>query len=469
MADVVSDVVEDVVVRTSAGLVRGLGGQIKRFLGIPYAAAPFGALRFAAPAPVTPWDGVRDALEFGPTAPGAGVGPESMMIYADPVIPGDDCLNVNVWTRELGERRPVLVWFAGGANVMGSSAQPIFDGTAFAHSGVVLVSVNHRLGVRGFAQLPDAPANRATLDQLAALQWVRDNIAEFGGDPNAVTVAGVSAGAGAVVTLLSLDTGLFRGAVVQSGLLGIGQTAQDAQRVSAEVARRAGVEPTAAALSAVEPDRLAEIAMAVTTAVQANPDPDVWGASVAGSGLAFGPVVDGALLTGSPLSLIQGGAGRGVDVLIGYASDELLRMLHGVIPDGVDLAGLGVDADTAQRYRVRRPDADTVELYASILADRIFRDPVHAFAATRPGTYVYEFAWRSSLPGVGAAHGLDVGFVFNNLGRSALEGEAPPQGLAEAMHRAWVTFARFGRPGWQAFPQLMRFDRHPHTVTASAD
>lgn len=456
----------DVLVRTDAGLVRGSGGRVNRFLGIPYAAAPFGPNRFAAPAPVTPWDGVRDTLEFGPTAPGAGIGPDSMMIYPDPVVPGDECLNLNVWTPDLTDRLPVLVWLAGGANVLGSSAQPVFDGTAFARDGVVLVSVNHRLGVEGFAHLPDAQANRATLDQIAALTWVRDNIANFGGDPNAVTLAGVSAGAGAVLSLLSLDTGLFRGAIIQSGLLSVGQAAADAALITEEVARRAGAAPSAEALRAVEPGRLAEIALEITTTVQANPDPAVWGASVAGSGLAFAPVIDGELITEQPLHRVLGGAGRTVDVLMGFASDELLRLLHGVVPDDVDLTALGVDPETARRYTEDRPDAPASELYATMLADRIFRDPVYEFALKRAGTYVYEFAWRSPLPGVGAAHGLDVGFVFDTLGSSTIEGAEPPQGLAGAMHAAWVAFARFGRPGWSAFPQLMRFDRHPHTVTA---
>ncbi|HEY4017981.1 MAG TPA: carboxylesterase family protein [Pseudonocardiaceae bacterium] len=458
----------DVVVKTNAGMVRGSGGRVSRFLGIPYAAAPFGPNRFAAPVAVTPWEGVRDALEFGPTPPGAGLAPISMTIYPDPVVPGDDCLNLNVWTSDLTDRLPVVVWLAGGANVMGSSAQPVFDGTAFARDGIVLVSVNHRLGVEGFAHLPDAPTNRAVLDQIAALSWVRDNIANFGGDPNAVTLAGVSAGAGAVLSLLSLDTGLFRGAVIQSGLLSVGQTAADAELVTEEVARRAGVAPTAEGLRAVDPGRLAEIALEVTTAVQANPDPAVWGASVAGSGQAFAPVIDGELITEQPLHRVLDGAGRDVDVLIGFASDELLRLLHGRVPDDVDLAALGVDSATAQHYAEDRPDARAGELYATILADRIFRDPVYEFAGKRSGTYVYEFAWRSTLPGVGAAHGLDVGFVFDTLGNSTLEGDAPPQGLAEAMHHAWVAFARFGRPGWSAFPQLMRFTRHPHTVTAAA-
>ncbi|HJP72868.1 MAG TPA: carboxylesterase family protein [Pseudonocardiaceae bacterium] len=443
----------DVVVQTKAGLVRGSGERVMRFLGIPYAAAPFGPNRFAAPAPVTPWEGVRDALEFGPTPPGAGLAPDSMMIYPDPIIPGEECLNLNVWTPDTDGQLPVLVWFAGGANVVGSSAQPVYDGTAFARDRVVLVSVNHRLGVEGFAHLPGAPANRATLDQLAALTWVRDNIAGFGGDPNAVTVAGVSAGAGAVLTLLSLDTGLFRGAIIQSGLLSVGQTPADAALVAANVARRAGVEPTADGLRAVDPDRLAAIALDVSTELE-------------GSGQAFAPVIDGELISAQPLRRVLDGAGRNVDVLVGFTSDELLRLLHGRVPDDVDLATLGIDAGTAARYAEQRPGAPAIELYATILADRLFREPVYDFATRRPGTYVYEFAWRSTIPGVGAAHGLDVGFVFETLGHSSLEGDAPPQGLAAAMHRAWVTFARFGRPGWSAFPQLMRLDTKPRTETA---
>ena len=441
----------DVVVATNSGLVRGSGERVARFLGIPYAAAPFGPNRFGAPVPVAPWVGERDATAFGPTPPGAGLGPESVMIYPDPVIPGEDCLNLNVWTPDVAGRLPVLVWFAGGANVLGSAAQPIFDGTAFARDGVVLVSVNHRLGAEGFAHLPDAPANRAVLDQLAALRWVRDNIANFGGDKDAVTIAGVSAGAAAVLTLLSLDSGLFRGAIIQSGLLSAGHTPDEAARVTAEVARRAGVEPTAAGLHTIDPGRLAEIAFAVSG------DP-----AMPGSGLAFAPVIDGELITAPPVRRVLDGAGRDVDVLIGFASDELLRLL----PEGAEPAALGIDSATAQRYAGARPGASGVEVAAAVLTDRMFREPVHAFARARSGTYVYEFAWRSPLPGVGAAHGLDVGFVFDNLGLCTLEGDAPPRGLAGAMHRAWVTFVRLGRPGWSAFPQLMVFDTRPRTETA---
>ncbi|MFI9382002.1 carboxylesterase/lipase family protein [Kutzneria sp. NPDC052558] len=414
----------DVVVRTRFGEVRGQrSDDVARFLGIPYATAE----RFGAPMPVAPWDGVRDALDFGPTAPGAELLPP---IYGtSPKIPGDDCLNLNVWTPSTTGERPVLVWIHGGANTMGSSAQPVFDGTAFARDGVVLVSINYRLGVEGFGQLPDAVPNRGRRDQIAALEWVRDNISAFGGDPAHVTVAGISAGAGAVLALLSLGTGLFRRAVIQSGLLHGAHDAADAALVTAEVARRAGVEPTAEGLRAVDRDKLAALAVTVDGEVGSNPDPALWGPSVAATGMGFSTVIDGSLVTADPWQRVLDGVGQDVDVLIGTASDELLLMLPG-------------DPDQA-----------------AMLTQAMFRGPVRDFAETRPGrTFVYEFAWPSSLPGAGAAHALDVSFVFDAIGITPLEGDDPPQKLADTMHRAWVDFVTTGNPGWPAHPAEMRFE-----------
>ncbi|MEV6608733.1 carboxylesterase family protein [Kutzneria sp. NPDC051319] len=419
----------DAVVHTLAGDVRGRWtDEVASFLGIPYAAAPFGPHRFRAPAAVTPWTGVRDALEFGPTPPGAGLIPGGDP-FPDPKIPGEDCLNLNVWTPALTGKRPVLVWIPGGGNVMGSAAQSVYGGAAFARDGVVLVSINHRLGAEGFAHLPDAPANRGLRDQIAALEWVRDNISAFGGDPANVTVAGLSAGAGSVMSLLSLDTGLFRRAIIQSGLLRGAHAPEDAALVTARIAQHAGVEATAQALSAIEPETLAGIALAVYGELQADPDPAVWGTTTTGSALAFSTVVDGSLVTVDPWQRVLDGSGQETDLMVGCASDELLRMLPGA-------------ADVA-----------------TTLTQALFRGPINELAEHRPGrTFVYEFAWRSPLPGVGAAHGLDIGFVFDTLGHSALEGDAPPQDLADTMHQAWISFARDGAPGWSEYPSVMRFD-----------
>lgn len=196
----------DPVVRTPHGALRGRHERgVAVFRGIPYAAPPFGPRRFRPPVPPEPWDGVRDAGSFGPTAPKPPYSEAFGKYLADPDVPGDDCLNLNVWTPEpsRGARLPVLVWFHGGALTRGSSAVPVYDGHAFARDGVVCVSVNYRLGVEGYGLFPDAPANPGLRDQLAALEWVHRSIEAFGGDPARVTLAGQSAGAISVGALVA--------------------------------------------------------------------------------------------------------------------------------------------------------------------------------------------------------------------------------------------------------------------------
>ena len=182
----------DPVVSTPYGAVRGRYEHgIAVFRGIPYAAPPFGPRRFRPPVPPEPWDGVRDAGSFGPTPPKPPYSEAFEKYLSDPVVPGDDCLNLNVWTPEPGPgaRLPVLVWLHGGALTRGSSAVPVYDGRTFARDGVVLVSVNYRLGVEGYGLFPDTPANPGLRDQLAALRWVRESVAAFGGDPDRITLA----------------------------------------------------------------------------------------------------------------------------------------------------------------------------------------------------------------------------------------------------------------------------------------
>ena len=208
---------------------------------------------FEAPAPATPWDGVRDALELGPTAPQPPYDPPFDQLLVNPITPGPEFLNVNVWAPEGGSGLPVMVWFPGGAFRNGSNAPPTYDGAAFARDGVVLVSVNYRLGVQGFGVIAGAPSNRGLLDQLAALRWVQDNIAAFGGDPSQVTIFGQSAGGMSVATLLSIPAakGLFRRAIVQSGTAEAVAVESDAALVTAEVAKRLGVPATADGLGSV--------------------------------------------------------------------------------------------------------------------------------------------------------------------------------------------------------------------------
>jgi len=268
-------------VRTTSGPVRGRARDgVHAFLGIPFAAPPFGPHRFAAPQPPEPWDGVRPAIEYGPTAPKPPTAPPYDTLLPEPIIPGEDCLNLNVWTPDPGAGGlPVLVWVHRGAFATGSGAVPVYDGSAFARDGVVCVTVNYRLGVDGFLHFADGgPVNRGLLDQVAALRWVQDNIAAFGGDPGRVTVAGQSAGAMSVGCLLAMPAaaGLFARAVLQSGAGHHAISAATATRVGAALAERLGRPIEREALAAVPLPELIAAQTAVIREAIALPDPARW-------------------------------------------------------------------------------------------------------------------------------------------------------------------------------------------------
>ncbi|MFF5263267.1 carboxylesterase/lipase family protein [Actinomadura viridis] len=459
----------EAVVQTSYGRVRGtVENGVAAWLGVPYAAPPFGPRRFGPPEPPEPWDGIRDATAYGPTAPKPGYPAPFDRLVPDPQIPGEDCLNLNVWAPQAADGAPVMVWIHGGAFRNGSGAVSIYNGARFARDGVVCVTINYRLGVEGFAHLPGAPANRGLRDQIAALAWVRDNIAAFGGDPERVTVFGESAGGMSVSTLLSLDLGLFRRAIAQSGAGAVAQTETDALLVTREIASRLGVEPTAEGFAALDPAAIIPVQSAVSAEVAALPDPDRWGASTASAGMALIPVLDGDLLTRRPEDAVAAGAGHDVDLLTGYTSEEFRFFL---MPTGLAAAltedlvapvaiGMGATPEVVAAYRARRPEETPGELLATLITDAVFRIPANRLAEGHlPGrTWMYEFAWRSPDPGLGACHALELGFVFDNLNADTvgMAGPTPPRALAAAMHRAWVDFAVHGDPGWDPFDPATR-------------
>jgi para-nitrobenzyl esterase len=479
----------DPVVIVAQGRLRGSEKDgVLTFKGVPYAAAPFGANRFAAPAAAPSWDGVRAAVDYGPTAPKPPYPSPIDVLLPEPVVPGEECLNLNVWTPGIaGPGRPVLVWIHGGAFVNGSGAVGVYNGSRFARDGVVCVTLNYRLGVEGFGLIAGAPANRGLLDQVAALRWVRDNIAAFGGDPEAVTIAGESAGAMSVTTLLSMPAaaGLFRRVIAQSGAGHNVLPASTAAKVTAALAGRLGVEATVEGFAAVPVTELVASQAELSASIAAAPDPALWG-EIASHMMAFEPVIDGEVVPARPIDRLAGGVAADVGVLIGTNTGE-----HGLflVPSGVvdlvsddlltmALARVGADAAAVTAaYRAAQPAASPGELMISAIGDWFFAVPAMRVAEARSthgsDTYVYEFGWRSPQFGgrLGACHALEIGFVFDNLDDPSgepLAGSAPPQVLADEMHSAWVAYVTSGDPGWAPYGDdrtVHRFATPSETVT----
>jgi para-nitrobenzyl esterase len=474
-------------VRAAAGSLRGnWEAGVAVFRGIPFAEPPVGALRFAAPWPARGWGGVREAVSYGPPPPQAG------NFGADALSPdaGDDWLTVNVWSPEPepGTGLPVMVWIQGGGYVIGMSGLPEYDGGRLAREGgVVVVTFNYRTGAEGFAQIDGAPANRALLDQVAALEWVRDNIRAFGGNPDRVTVFGESAGGGSVAALLAMPraAGLFGRAVAQS-VPGTFFSPELAADIAAACATELGLRATVADLSGVSPHQLSTAAD--TVSARLDRWTERWG-QPAHRTIPFSPVVDGDVLAVTPWQALADGAGRDIDLVVGHTRDEqrLFTAMNGLLgqvsedqaADALRIFAPGPDG--ARRYRDAFPAAGPEELYELVHSDWLFRMPsLHlAEAQTDAGgrAYVYELTWPA--PGMGggfgACHGLDVPLVFGNLDGNQpamLIGETPSpeaEALSARMRAAWASFAAGGEPGWPAYDTDQRlvqcFDTQP-AVTA---
>lgn len=458
------------VTEVAGGKLRGTSAaNIARFFGIPYAAPLVGARRFAIPHLAEPWDGIRDVTEAGPSAPQRVrpfPGLEVEPLVGDGGVRGDEYLTVNVFAPEGGDGRPVMVFIHGGGFILGSKDASVHDGSAFARDGIVFVAINYRLGIEGFLPIPGAPTNLGLRDMIAALKWVRENIAAFGGDPGNVTVFGESAGAMAIANLIAspLTKGLFRRAIVQSGHGSMVREIGVAQRLVRKIAKLLKVEPTIegfrttnyeAGLDAIE--KLAKPGKIDLR--DSNGFEPVYGIS------RFIPVFGDDVLPEHPLKALAGGAGKDVQLLIGSNTEEMNLYF---VPTGVRKKMFGLLArwfvgrsmpragEALKAYGLGKKKAGLA--FTEALHDLVFRWPARQFAAAHQGqTHMYEFDWRSpACDGeLGACHGIELPFVFDTLpiatGVQGLAGVNPPQALADRVHKIWVDFATDGSLPWCEF------------------
>ena len=452
------------VIETAAGSVRGRRtGGVQAFLGIPYAAPPSGPGRLRAPQPVTPWTGIRDAAEYGPTVPKSEYPPPVRPLLPEVTIPGEDSLNLNVWTPSTSAAGlPVFVWIHGGSFTSGSGANAEYDGTAFARDGVVCVTLNYRLGADGFLELPDAETNRGLRDMIAALEWVRGNITAFGGDPGRVTLAGESAGAMAVAALLAVPAahGLFARAVLESGAASNVLTSAQAALVTERLTARLGVPATRLGVAAVPAARLIEAVTALGQEVRSPRAPAGWGGLA--QLLPFAPSVNGELLPRPPLDAAADPDGQ-VPALIGTNRDEArLFLVPGGLIDAIDDATLAAFAASNGITDLSAfPGATPGEVMAGAYTYARFgrAEELAGARGAAPGareaapTWMYRFdgLGLSDNDGLGSCHTAEVPFAFGTACLPQLRariGAHPPGALTETMHSSWVRFASTGDPGW---------------------
>jgi|SRR5579862_1722686 len=457
---------DSVVVRTSLGALEGRwSGSVCSFLGIPYAAPPFGKFRMRPPQPVFPWTGTRLATAYGPTAPKGEYPAIYRPYFQEVVIPGEDCLNLNVWTPSPGAAGlPVLVWIHGGSFANGSSSIREYAGWSFARDGVVCVTINYRLGLEGFLYLDDGLANLGLLDQIAALEWVHANIAAFGGDPSKVTIAGESAGAMSVTCHLAspLAEGLFTRAIAQSGYAADTLTPAQASLVARHAAETLAIANSRDEFRNIPPRDLALLSASLVEEIELHPDAAKWG----DVGSPFSPTVDGNLL---PCNLLEGfeqGRGDNVALLIGSNQHEarLTLVADGTIDAlteddlGTTAQDLGLSAEGVHAYRRLHPSASPGDLVATVLTDWFYSLSPIRVAEARSGhkTWVYRFDHPDTEDnhGLGSCHGAELPYVFDCVDLPEVRpriGDSPNQNVADLTHGTWVRFVGNGTTGWPSY------------------
>jgi para-nitrobenzyl esterase len=469
-------------VTTTAGKVRGLRrGSVNVFLGIPYGASTAGAARFKPPAKPQPWSGVREATKLGQRAPQLlssfhGVVPPEVEVMDRDEPMGEDCLMLNVWTPSVarGGKRPVMLWLHGGGYTSGSGGFICYDGTQLAAKhDVVAITVNHRLTSLGYLYLAGLggeryadSSNLGNRDIIAALEWVRDNIDSFGGDPANVTIFGQSGGAGKVSSLMAMPAakGLFHRAIVQSGAAVKGVSQEAANKTTEAYLARLQLQSN-------QVDKLLQLPLEQLLAATAP--------AAAGPPLAFAPVVDGHSLPTDPFDPVAPAIAADVPLLIGTVESEVAFFPNQIL-DPIDDAALHAhvkqtlrNASDAQvdrviaAYRAGRPGASNTDLYLIIASDATFRVGVQTEAERKAAqgkaaVYQYYFTWKSPVREgkLRSYHTLEIPFVFDNVdaAKSMTGTGADRYPLASRMSGAWVAFAHSGNPNHKGLPNWTAFD-----------
>jgi para-nitrobenzyl esterase len=471
----------DVTADTAFGKIRGFDNQgIKTFKGVPYGAGTAGRNRFMPPAPPAKWAGVRDALTFGRSAPQTepGVRREaSDLAVAAAGLPAEseDCLVLNIWTPALdNRRRPVMLWCHGGGFATGSGSSPVTDGTNLARRGdVVVVTINHRLNVLGFTYLGDVggtdfaqSGDAGMLDIVQALKWVRENIAQFGGDSNNVTVFGQSGGGRKVATLLAMPSakGLFHRAIIESGATIKLVERDQAARVAGKLLETLGLN--ASRVRELQNMPLEKIMGAYFAVVRSmNVDQMTMG---------FSPTVDGKIVPRHPFHPTASDVSADVPLMIGSTRTELTSQADAAAfslsEDGMQSRIRDLAGENAGRildiYRRANPGATPSEIYFLIASDHRYSAPVMKIAERRAAlgkgpVYLYYFCWESPVDGgrLKSPHTIEIPFVFDNLKSSRLtatSAEAPA--LADKVSDAWIAFARNGDPNISRLPRWPAFN-----------
>lgn len=454
-------------VRVDGGMIRGTVSErfdnVIVYRGVPYAASTAGPNRWRPPQPVESWEGIRDCQQFGPCCPQAPY-PKESAYYREPEPQSEDCLSLNVWTsNQSSDARPVMVWIHGGALTRGSGAIGAYDGAALARKGVVVVTINYRLGPLGFFAHPEltaeserhAAGNYGLLDQIAALEWVKRNIAQLGGDPNCVTIFGESAGSQSVNALIAspLAKGLFHRAIGQSGTaFRTLATLTEAEQQGASFAKAADVKDLAG-LRQLPAEKILEVAEK-------------------SGGIRGNLNVDGWCLPQDVKAVFLAGKQNDVPTIAGSNADEMTALAPLAARPKTrqalrtQVALLLASPDDVERLYPASSDEEAAKAYLDLVGDVSFTLPARSWArwSTAAGGKVYLYQFTRVTPfaaaaRLGAFHAAEITYAFDNLDMLPREARDTDKKLADMMSTYWVNFAKTGDPNGAGLPNWPPYNR----------